>query len=70
MVSRIPYPHIVNQDFRRQRTLWAPGGRWCLRCVAVMVIRGYAVPILCVLFVLVPPIKYLWQRVQQRASGE
>ncbi len=26
---------------------------------AVMLIRGYAVPILCVLFVLFPPVKYL-----------
>ena len=53
MVSRIPYPHIVNQIFGGAADVWAPGRDWCLRLLAVMLIRGYAVPILCVLFVLV-----------------
>jgi hypothetical protein len=36
--------------------------------LAIMLVRGYAVPILCVLFVLAPPIKFLWQRTQQPAT--
>jgi hypothetical protein len=33
-----------------------------------MLIRGYAVAILCALFVLAPPIKYLWQRLHQPST--
>jgi CDP-diacylglycerol--serine O-phosphatidyltransferase len=67
MVSRIPYPHIVNQVFRGQRSF---GHLVALvfALAAVMLVRGYAVAILCVLFVLVPPIKYLWQRLHQPAT--
>jgi CDP-diacylglycerol--serine O-phosphatidyltransferase len=67
MVSRIPYPHIVNQIFRGQRSF---GHLVALvfALVAVMLVRGYAVAILCVLFVLVPPIKYLWHRLHQPAA--
>jgi CDP-diacylglycerol--serine O-phosphatidyltransferase len=67
MVSRIPYPHIVNQVFNAQRTFAHLVGV-VFALLAIMVIRGYAVPILCVLFVLGPPIKYLWQRTQQRSA--
>jgi CDP-diacylglycerol--serine O-phosphatidyltransferase len=67
MVSRIPYPHIVNQIFRGQRSF---GHLVALlfALLAIMLVRGYAVAILCVLFVLVPPIKYLWQRMHQPAT--
>jgi CDP-diacylglycerol--serine O-phosphatidyltransferase len=67
MVSRIPYPHIVNQLFRGQRSFGHLVGL-VFAILAVMLIRGYAVPILCVLFVLVPPIKFLWQRAQQQTT--
>jgi CDP-diacylglycerol--serine O-phosphatidyltransferase len=67
MVSRIPYPHIVNQAFSGQRTFAHLVGV-VFALFAIMIIRGYAVPILCVLFVLGPPIKFLWQRTQRRAA--
>lgn len=66
MVSRIPYPHIVNQVFRGQRS-FSHIVALVFALVAVMVIRGYAVPLVCVAFVLGPPIRYLWQRIYQRA---
>jgi CDP-diacylglycerol--serine O-phosphatidyltransferase len=67
MVSRIPYPHIVNQIFRGQRSFGHLVGL-VFALLAIMLVRGYAVPILCVLFVLVPPIKFLWQRTQQHST--
>lgn len=67
MVSRIPYPHIVNQIFRGQRSFGHLVGL-VFALLAIMLVRGYAVPILCVLFVLAPPIKFLWQRTQQPST--
>jgi CDP-diacylglycerol--serine O-phosphatidyltransferase len=67
MVSRIPYPHIVNQVFNAQRT-FAHLVAIVFALFAIMVIRGYAVPIVCVLFVLGPPVRYLWQRMRQRST--
>jgi CDP-diacylglycerol--serine O-phosphatidyltransferase len=67
MVSRIPYPHVVNQLFRGQRSFGHMVGL-VFALLAVMVIRGYAVPILCVLFVAVPPIRFLWQRAHQHSA--
>jgi CDP-diacylglycerol--serine O-phosphatidyltransferase len=67
MVSRIPYPHIVNQIFRGQRSFGHLVGL-VFALLAIMLVRGYAVPILCVLFVLVPPVKYIWQRTQQPST--
>jgi CDP-diacylglycerol--serine O-phosphatidyltransferase len=64
MVSRIPYPHVVNQIFRSQRSFGHLVGL-VFGLLAIMLIRGYAVPILCVAFVVVPPIRYLWRRTQQ-----
>jgi CDP-diacylglycerol--serine O-phosphatidyltransferase len=65
MVSRIPYPHVVNQVFRGQRsfghvvTLIFAG-------VAVMIIRGYSVPLICVAFVLSGPVRYVWEEAIER----
>jgi len=67
MVSRIPYPHIVNQIFRGQRSFGHIVGL-LFALVAVMVIRGYAVPILCCSFVLGPPLRYFWYRMQHRSA--
>jgi CDP-diacylglycerol--serine O-phosphatidyltransferase len=67
MVSRIPYPHVVNQVFRGQRSFGHLVGL-VFALLAVMLIRGYAVPILCVLFVFGPPFKFLWRRAHQRSA--
>ncbi len=66
MVSRIPYPHIVNQVFRGHRS-FAHIVYLFFALIAVMMVKGYAVPILAVVFVLGPPIAYLIRRVRQRS---
>lgn len=60
MVSRIPYPHLVNQMFSGQRSLGHIVGLM-FATVAIMVIRGYAVPMVCCGFVAMGPIQYAWQ---------
>jgi CDP-diacylglycerol--serine O-phosphatidyltransferase len=65
MVSRIPYPHIVNQLFTGQRSF---GHLITLifSALAVVLVRGYAVPIVCVAFVISGPIRYVWQEAVER----
>ena len=69
MVSRIPYPHIVNQVFRGQKPL-----RHLVivifSIVAIMIVRDYAVSIVCVAFVLYGPVRYVWEKVVQRRHQE
>jgi CDP-diacylglycerol--serine O-phosphatidyltransferase len=65
MVSRIPYPHVVNQLINGQRSF----GHLVMlifTVLAIMVVKGYAVPLVCVGFVLSGPIKYVWQEAVQR----
>ncbi|MGO9107630.1 MAG: CDP-diacylglycerol--serine O-phosphatidyltransferase [Thermoguttaceae bacterium] len=69
MVSRIPYPHVVNQVFRGQRTLRHLVGI-IFSIVAIMVLRDYAVSIVCVTFVLYSPARYAWEKVVQRRHQE
>jgi CDP-diacylglycerol--serine O-phosphatidyltransferase len=65
MVSRIPYPHLVNQVFSGQRSLGHVVGL-VFALVAIMVIRGYAVPLVCCGFVALGPVQYAWQEFVQR----
>jgi CDP-diacylglycerol--serine O-phosphatidyltransferase len=65
MVSRIPYPHVVNQFFRGRRS-FNHIVSLVFALVAVMVIRGYSVPIVCCAFALSGPVRYLWQDVIQK----
>lgn len=69
MVSRIPYPHVVNQVFRGQRS-FSHIVRLVFALVAIMVIRGYAVPIVCCAFVLGGPARYYWERFVRRQHQE
>ncbi len=69
MVSRIPYPHIVNQMFRGQRSLGHVVGL-LFATAAIMAIHGYSVPIIGCAFVLSAPLKYLWQRARQRREHQ
>jgi phosphatidylserine synthase len=65
MVSRIPYPHVVNQLLSGQRSL----GHVVALLFSVVVIfafQGYSVPIVCSVFVLGPPLRYAWQRWRNR----
>jgi CDP-diacylglycerol--serine O-phosphatidyltransferase len=63
MVSRIPYPHIVNQAFRGQRGMGHVVGL-LFALGAIMSIKGYSVPIVCAAFVLIPPLVFLWRRMR------
>ena len=65
MVSRIPYPHVVNQLLRGHRSMGHVVAL-LFSLVVIMTIRGYSVPIICGLFVLGPPIRYAWQRWRNR----
>ncbi|HVA47861.1 MAG TPA: CDP-diacylglycerol--serine O-phosphatidyltransferase [Pirellulales bacterium] len=65
MVSRIPYPHVVNQLFSGQHS-FAHLAMVTLFLFGVMLVRGFAVPLISVVFVLQGPIAYLWQEFVQR----
>ncbi len=69
MVSRIPYPHVVNQVFRGQRSFGHVVGV-VFALVAVMVIRGYSVPIVCCAFALCGPVRFCWEKVVRRRHQE
>jgi CDP-diacylglycerol--serine O-phosphatidyltransferase len=69
MVSRIPYPHVVNQMFRGQRSFGHLVGL-IFAIVAVMIIRGYSVPIICCAFVLDSPIRFVWKRLYHRRETQ
>jgi CDP-diacylglycerol--serine O-phosphatidyltransferase len=65
MVSRVPYPHIVNQYFRGHRR-FGHVVRLMFALVILTLFRGYAVPLVCFLFVIGGPVRYFWQEVVQR----
>lgn len=69
MVSRIPYPHVVNQVFRGQRSFGHVVGV-VFALVAVMVLRGYSVPIICCAFALSGPARYGWEKLVRRRRQE
>ncbi len=65
MVSRVPYPHLVNQVVHGQRS-FAHVVAVVFTLVAIMVIRGYAVAVVCCAFVLLGPVRLAWQRYVER----
>ncbi len=69
MVSRIPYPHVVNQLLHGQRSM---GHIVALlfSLVVIVAVQGYSVPIICSLFVLGPPLRYAWQRWRNRNQAQ
>jgi CDP-diacylglycerol--serine O-phosphatidyltransferase len=67
MVSRIPYPHPVNQFIRGQRSF----GHFVaiiFASIPVLVVPGYSLPMLAAVYVLAPPVVFFWQRIQQRRT--
>ncbi len=68
MVSRISYPHVFNQVLRGRRS-FGHVVRLVFALVAVMVIRGYAVPVVCALFVVGPPMRHVWNLARQRQTA-
>jgi CDP-diacylglycerol--serine O-phosphatidyltransferase len=65
MVSRIPYPHVVNQTIRGQRSF---GHIVALVFLLVILtpVRNYAAPVAFMAFSLSPPLIHAWQRIVQR----
>ena len=69
MVSRIPYPHVVNQVFRGQKS-FGHVVAVVFALVAVMLVKGYSVPILCCGFALSGPIRFAWEKLVRRRHQE
>jgi CDP-diacylglycerol--serine O-phosphatidyltransferase len=69
MVSRIPYPHVVNQVFRGERS-FSHLVKLVFAVVAVMIVPGYAVPIVFCVFALASPIRFAWERIVRRRHQE
>jgi CDP-diacylglycerol---serine O-phosphatidyltransferase len=69
MVSRIRYPHIPNRVLRGQRS-FGHVVSVVFFFVALMVVQGYALPILACAFVLYGPIHLAWRLWVQRHEPE
>jgi len=69
MVSRIRYPHITNRVLRGQRS-FGHLVAVVFFFVAIMVVRGYAVPIAASAFVLYGPIQLAWEMWYERRHRE
>jgi len=69
MVSRIPYPHVVNQLFSGQRS-FGHLVTIVFALLLVMIVRGYSVPLISGFFVFQGPVRYLWQEYVQRKPHE
>jgi CDP-diacylglycerol---serine O-phosphatidyltransferase len=69
MVSRIPYPHPLSQVVRGQHSFAHLVGI-VFAVLALLIVRGYAVPLLCVLFVLIPPLRFAWEVVRHRRTSK
>lgn len=70
MVSRIRYPHVTNRLLRGNRSFGHVVGVLFF-FVAIMVFRGYALPIAATLFALYGPVRLGWQLwVQHRRREE
>ena len=69
MVSRIPYPHPLTQFVRGQRS-FAQLVAIVFSLMVILIVRNYAIPLLCVAFVLTPPVKYLWNLAWHRQAQE
>ena len=69
MVSRVPYPHVVNQVFRGQRS-FAHVVAVVFAWVAIMVIRQYSIPIICCAFVFYGPARLGWVKFVERRHQE
>jgi len=59
MVSRIPYPHVVTQLLRGQRS-FAHVVAIVFTLMALLTVRWYAIPILCFFYAVIPPLRLAW----------
>ncbi|MGD9127926.1 MAG: CDP-diacylglycerol--serine O-phosphatidyltransferase [Planctomycetia bacterium] len=61
MVSRIPYPHVMNQIFRGRHS-FGHVVAIVFAAVAVAAIRGYSVPVICLAFSFSGPVVFAWRK--------
>jgi CDP-diacylglycerol--serine O-phosphatidyltransferase len=69
MVSRVPYPHPLTQFIRGQRS-FAQLVAIVFSLMAILIVRNYAIPLLCLLFVCIPPIRFAWDTLWHRRARE
>jgi CDP-diacylglycerol---serine O-phosphatidyltransferase len=69
MVSRIPYPHPLTQFVRGQRS-FAQLVALVFSLTAIFIAWRYAIPLLCVLFVIIPPLRFAWHLAWHRRRQE
>lgn len=69
MVSRIRYPHVVNQLFRGQKS-FAHVVAVLFSLMALMIIRGYSIPIIFCGFAFYGPVRVAWQKWMNRKERE
>ncbi len=65
MVSSLRYPHLINQLLHGSASLGYLVGLMSA-VLAVAVMRGFSLPIVCSLYVFSAPVLFLWQWVQHR----
>jgi phosphatidylserine synthase len=65
MVSRIPYPHVANQVFRGQHS-FGHVVAVVFALAGVMVLPGYVLPLMCLGFALIGPIRYAYEELLQK----
>lgn len=59
MVSRIPYPHVISHLVRGQKSFQQLVAI-VFSLMALLIVRWYAIPVLCGLYAIVPPLLYAW----------
>jgi CDP-diacylglycerol--serine O-phosphatidyltransferase len=69
MVSRIPYPHPLTQLLRGQSSFAHLVGI-VFAVLAVLIVRSYAVPLLCVLFIVAAPLRFAWEFLWHKRTGK
>jgi CDP-diacylglycerol---serine O-phosphatidyltransferase len=69
MVSRVPYPHPLTQFIRGQRT-FAQLVALVFSLMALLIAWRYAIPLICVLFVIIPPMRFAWDLAWHRRRQE
>jgi CDP-diacylglycerol---serine O-phosphatidyltransferase len=69
MVSRVPYPHMLTQFVRGHRS-FAQVVAIVFALMIIFFFWRYAIPLLCVLFVIVPPIRFAWDLARHRRTTE
>jgi CDP-diacylglycerol--serine O-phosphatidyltransferase len=67
MVSRIRYPHLVNQLIHNRHG-FQHLVKLIFACVVVFAVRELAIPLILFYFVIAPPLRALWSRVVVRRS--